>query len=88
MSALEAKVRLVREFKDDEDVEHQVGGLIPDLGCTRSRNSKFFHTLELYWHTKTMVALGMLPKDEDFRQLKHRMETLEAQNAYLLDVVT
>jgi len=35
-----------------------------------------------------MVALGMLPKDEDFRQLKHRMETLEAQNAYLLTVVT
>jgi hypothetical protein len=88
MSALEAEVRLVREFKDDGEVEYQVGGLIPDLGCTRTRNSKFFRTLELYWHTKTMVALGMLPKDEDFRQLKRRMETLEAQNAYLMEVVT
>jgi hypothetical protein len=35
-----------------------------------------------------MVALGMFPKDEDFHQLKHIMETLEAQNAYLLSVVT
>jgi hypothetical protein len=66
MHALEAKVKLVREFKEDEEVEHQVGGIILDLGCTRTRNSKFYRTLELYWHTKTMVALGMFPKDEGF----------------------
>jgi len=35
-----------------------------------------------------MVALGMLPKDEEFRHLRHRMETLEEKNAYLLSVVT
>jgi hypothetical protein len=29
----------------------------------------------------------MFPKDEDLRQLKHIMETLEAQNAYILNVV-
>ena len=29
----------------------------------------------------------MFPKDDDLRQLKHIMETLEAQNAYLLNVV-
>lgn len=34
-----------------------------------------------------MVALGMLPK-EDFHQLKGRMEALETQNAYLIEVVT
>jgi hypothetical protein len=34
-----------------------------------------------------MEALAMFPKDEDLRQLKHIMETLEAQNAYLLNVV-
>jgi hypothetical protein len=34
-----------------------------------------------------MEALAMFPKDEDWRQLKHIMETLEAQNAYLLNVV-
>lgn len=32
MSVLKAEVRLIRVFKDDEDVEHQVGDLIPDLG--------------------------------------------------------
>jgi hypothetical protein len=70
MPTLEEEVKLVREFKEDEEVEHQVGGIIPDLGCTRTRNSKFYRTLELYWHTKMMVALGMLPKEQDFRQLK------------------
>jgi hypothetical protein len=34
-----------------------------------------------------MEALAMFPKDEDLRQLKHIMETLEEQNAYLLNVV-
>jgi hypothetical protein len=52
------------------------------------RNSKFYRTLELYWHTKTMVAIGMLPKEQDFCQLKSRQEALEIQNAYLTEVVT
>jgi hypothetical protein len=62
--ALEVEVKLVREFKEDEEVEQYVGGIISYLGCTRTHNSKIFKTLELYWHTKTMVALGILPKDE------------------------
>lgn len=34
-----------------------------------------------------MVALGMLPKERNFRQLKHRMETLEEQNSLLMEMV-
>jgi hypothetical protein len=82
--SLEVEVRLVHEFKDDEEIEQLVGGLILDLGCTRIRNSKFLRTLELYWNTKTMVALGMLSKEYEFSQLKHIMETLEEHNPYLL----
>jgi hypothetical protein len=52
-------------FKDDKEVDFHVGGLIPDIGCTRNRNSKFFCTLELYWHMKMMVSLGMLLKEEE-----------------------
>jgi hypothetical protein len=48
ITMLEAEVKLTREFKYDEDVDHRVGGLIPDLGCTKTRKSKFFQTLELY----------------------------------------
>jgi hypothetical protein len=67
MKVLEEEVRLTLEFKDDEKVEFQLGCLIHDLGRTRTRNFKLFCTLELYWHTKSMVALGILPKEEDFR---------------------
>jgi hypothetical protein len=77
------KFHQIREFHDDEEVEAQVGSFIPDLGCTRTHNSKFYRTLELYWHTKTMVAMGMLPKEQDFQQLKSIQEALEVQNAYL-----
>lgn len=79
MLALEAKVRLARKFKEDVEVDFQVGGLIPELGCSRTKNSKIFHTLELYWHTKMMVALGMLPKHEDFCQLKSKMKMLVSE---------
>jgi hypothetical protein len=70
MSSLEYEVHLVHEFKEDSGVDLQVGWETPDLGCTKTQNSKFFHTLELYWHVKTMVALSKLLKDEDFCQLK------------------
>jgi hypothetical protein len=70
MSALEDEVLLVHEFKEDSEVDLQVGWVIPDMGCTKTQNSKLFHTLELYWHVKTMVALDMLPKDKYFCLLK------------------
>jgi hypothetical protein len=35
-----------------------------------------------------MVALGMLPKDEEFRQLKHKMETLEGKNDYPISMIS
>jgi len=37
--------------------------------------------------TKTMVSLGMFPK-ENLCQLKRTLESLEAQNVYLMEVVT
>jgi hypothetical protein len=48
MLALEAEVRLTNEFKEDVEVEFEVGGVILELGCSKTNNSKFFHTLELY----------------------------------------
>jgi len=35
-----------------------------------------------------MVALGMLPKEKDFRQLKRRMETLEEHNSQHISMVS
>jgi hypothetical protein len=87
MAELEEDVQQLREFQDDEEIEAQIGDLIMDFGCSHSRNSKFFQTLELYWQTKTLVALGMLPKEQDFRQLKARQEALEIQTAYVVEVV-
>jgi hypothetical protein len=57
--------------------------LIPYLGFSWIRNPKFYRTLELYWQTKTLVSLGMLPKDQDFRQLKSRQKALEIQTTYV-----
>jgi hypothetical protein len=87
MIKLEEEVRQIRYFHDGDEVEAQVGSFIPDLGCTRTRNSNFYKTLELYWHTKTMVAMGMLPEEQDFHQLKSRKEALEIQNAYVYEVI-
>jgi hypothetical protein len=88
MPELEDEARQMRWFKEDEEVEEQLGSFIPNLGCTRSRNSIFFQTLELYWHTKTLVAIGILPKEQDFRHLKSKQEALEIQCDYVSEVVT
>jgi hypothetical protein len=120
MSSLE-EVRMVQANKEDEEVE-QVGGIIPNLGCTRTKNSKYYKTSEFYWHDEeveqvgsiipnlgftrtknskfdtrtknykfyrmpevywhtntTMVTLGMLQKDQDFKHLKKRMESLKCR---------
>jgi hypothetical protein len=59
-------------------VYEQVGEIVPDLGYTRNRDIKFHRIVELYWHAKTMVAQGMLPKEQDYRKFVHRLETLES----------
>jgi hypothetical protein len=66
MTELEEEVHQIRQFHEDKDMEAQVGSFIPDLGCTRTQNSKFYKTLALHWHTKTMVTLGMLPRSKTF----------------------
>ena len=77
MHALEGEAHLVCDFKEANEVEEEVGDTIPYVGCTRSKNSIFFRMTELYWHTKTLVALGLMSKHEDFRQLKSHLEDLE-----------
>jgi hypothetical protein len=44
--------------------------------------------VELYWHAKTMVAQGMLPKEQDYRKFGKRLEALESQNKLLLTMVS
>jgi hypothetical protein len=77
MKDLENEVFQIKEFQEDEDVEVQVEGFILDMGCDRTKNSNLYHTLELYWHTKIMVVMGMLPKEKDFFHLKRRHESLD-----------
>jgi hypothetical protein len=61
--------------------------LFLDLGCSRNMDTKFYMTLELYWHMKTMVTQGMLPRDQDYSKFKQRLEALEDQNMLLISMV-
>jgi hypothetical protein len=45
MAKMEEDVRQLREFHDEEEVEAQIGNLIPDMGFSQTRNSKFYRTL-------------------------------------------
>jgi hypothetical protein len=66
MQEIEVEVLQMREFQEDTDVEFQVGGFIPNLGCTRTINLKFYHTLELYWYIKPWWPLVCLPRNDSF----------------------
>jgi len=87
MSNIEEELRMVQDYKEENEVEEHVGGIILDLSCPRNMNYKFYRNMELYWNTKAMVAMGMLPKDHDFRQLKKSMESLEEKNKFLMMMV-
>ena len=63
MHQLEDEVMLNRSYQENVDMDEKVGEIVPDLGYTKNRDTKFHHTVELYWHAKTMVAQGMLPKE-------------------------
>jgi hypothetical protein len=48
MHPLEEYVKIIRAYHGDEDVDKQVGDIVPDLGCTQNRDTKFHKMLELY----------------------------------------
>lgn len=47
MPSLEEEVIMVRAYKEVEEVEEQASENIIYLGCTRTRNSKFFRSLKI-----------------------------------------
>ena len=59
IDVVEGGVKLIRAYEEDDKLEMKLEGIIPDLGCTCTKNSQFYKTLELYWHTKSMVTMGM-----------------------------
>jgi hypothetical protein len=70
MHPLEEDVNLIRAYKEDEYVDMQVPDIVPNMSCTQNSDTKFHKTMELYWHTNTMVSQGILQKDQDYRQFK------------------
>jgi hypothetical protein len=52
MPTLEEDARIVHAYQEDEEVDAKVGDIIPEIRCTRMRESKFYKTLELYWHIR------------------------------------
>jgi hypothetical protein len=88
MDSIEEDVRIVHVYREDAEVDEEVGGIVPDLGCTRNKDAKFNRTVELYWHVKIVVALGMLPKEKEYMKLIQCLEALEGQNKLLISMVS
>jgi hypothetical protein len=88
MEEKEEEFLQLRQFHDDEDFEAHIGRLNPYMGFSHTRSSKLYRTLELYWKTKTLVFMGLLPKEKYFRKMKNRHKALEIQTAYVLEVIT
>jgi hypothetical protein len=55
-----------------------VGEIFLDLAYTKNRDTKFHCTMDLYWHAKTMVAQGVLPKEKDYMKFRQRLKALES----------
>jgi hypothetical protein len=85
---IEKDVKVVRVYVEDSEVDNQVAPFVLDLGSSIARDTKFFRTIEIYWHTKDFVAHTMLAKELEFKASRQRMEAIEVENNLLLSLVS
>jgi len=47
MQSLEEEVKITRAYREDDVVDDEVGEVIPNLGCSRNKDTKFHRTMEM-----------------------------------------
>jgi hypothetical protein len=88
METLEEEVWLSQAYQEENEVKEQVREIITHLGLSNTKDTKFYCMVELYWHDKTMLANGILPKEQDYRKFIQQLVALEEQNKLLLEMVS
>jgi hypothetical protein len=88
MHNIEEDVKVIRVYVENSKVDNKASLFVLDLGSSIARNTKFFRTIELYWHTKDFIAQEMLAKELGFKVLRKRIEAIKAYHKLFLSLVS
>jgi hypothetical protein len=61
----------------DEDILSEAKGWVPNLGQSRTRETKYFHLVEVYWITKAMVSQVDARQQQENAATRHAVRVLE-----------
>jgi hypothetical protein len=64
LEEVEAKIQLEHTLTIDKEVDEATTSWVSYVGNTRARETKYWKTIELYWHIKTLLG-QMLQMRED-----------------------
>jgi hypothetical protein len=76
---VEDMVKLKCKQTSDEDILEQVRGWLHDPLYSCTRETKFFKTMELYWHVKAMVAQTLEKCMVEQTKILHTIEIFQGK---------
>jgi hypothetical protein len=77
MELVEEEGHLERTLLNEEAVNEEFTQWIMDNGTSRSRETKYHRTINLYWHVKTLSGKVITEKSTTFNEILLQMEYLQ-----------
>jgi hypothetical protein len=68
MEGLQRDVDIKRQQTSEEEILVEAREWVPDPGQMRMRETKYFRLVEVYWHTKAMIAQAMVQQQNEVLQ--------------------
>lgn len=75
----EADAQVLRHFIEDEAVNENICPWIPDTLSSRTRESQYFKTVDLYWHLKTLMGKVLVERNEAHQRILLQLDDVQLQ---------
>lgn len=79
LGILEVDVQLERNMTLDNEIDAVMVARIPNTGSSRSRDTKYNRTIDLYWHMKGLLGRALKDKQAAQNELYMQLEYIQLQ---------
>lgn len=79
MERLEDETQQERNSTPDAEIDVELMPWISDTGSTHARDTKYFHTIDFYWHLKKLLSKAITDKVVAHNELAKEMEYIQLQ---------
>jgi hypothetical protein len=84
---IENRVRENKGRTSNEQVDEEIFSWLPDLGFSRSRDTKFLNIVDLYWHMKIFVAMIVEVKDTQHNEILAKLDQVDQKYESLINAI-